>query len=495
MKRVCIIGGGIGGLATANLLAHRGGYEVTVLERHGKVGGRAGVYHADGFTFDTGPSWYLMPEVFERYYTSIGEQIENHLTLRRLEPAYKVFFEHEEPVVVTSDLERDAALFDRIEPGAGDQLKRYVKQSSTIYDMSVKHFLYTNFTSIKPFINREVLAAGPKFAQLSATSLHRYVSGFVRDRRLQQILEYSTVFLGTSPFDSPAIYSLMGALDFQQGVFYPEGGLYKIIESLEAIGARKGVSYQTSTEVSAITVEIGNVTGVELSDGTRLSADIVISNSDIHHTETKLLDTQWQTYPEKYWQKRSASPSALLMYLGVSGKIAELEHHNLLFVDDWKGNFARMAYGTKWKPIAQSMYVCRPSATDASVAPSGDENLFVLVPLAGGIYSDAEIEQMKDFYINQLERMTGISIQDRIVHERLHTPQDFSNRFFAWRQTMLGQSHLLSQSAMFRTPNRSRKVSNLYYVGANTVPGIGLPMCLISADTVVARLKSEDAQS
>lgn len=227
-KQVIIVGAGIGGIATANLLA-KAGYSVTVIEKNGRPGGRAGSMKKDGFTFDTGPSWYLMPEVFEHYFSLLGTAIDKELKLTRLSPAYKVFYENKDPITITSNVEKDAATFESVEPGAGARLKSYVAKGETIYKLSLKHFLYTNFTSFRDFAKSDILRHSHTMTKLAFTPIDTYVSGFVRDRRLRQILEYPMVFLGSSPFSAPAIYSLMSALDFKEGVYYPHGGIYSVI--------------------------------------------------------------------------------------------------------------------------------------------------------------------------------------------------------------------------------------------------------------------------
>lgn len=487
-KKVVIIGAGIGGLATANILA-KAGYQVAVHEKNSQPGGRAGMMEVDGFRFDTGPSWYLMPDVFDQYFSLFGTSSKKELDLVKLSPAYKVFFEDSEPVTITSDPERDAATFEAIEKGAGDKLIEYVEKGDEIYQLSLKHFLYTNFSSFKDLAKKDIIRRSRLMAQLALTPIDRYVSRLVKDQRLQQILEYPMVFLGTSPFSAPALYSLMSALDFREGVFYPQGGLYTIIERLESIGKKLGVSYVYNSPVEKIVSRNDRAVGVALSNGTNIDADIVISNADLHFTETKLLSSKDRTYPASYWDNKEPGPSALLMYLGVKGKLPELEHHNLFFVKNWEENF-KSIFETKTLPTPASIYVCKPSATDPTVAPKGHENVFVLVPLPPGLKtSKADIQEIADKYLEQIAEHFGISdLKNRIIVKRLFGPHDFENKYNAWQGTALGPSHILRQSAMFRTRNQSRKLKNLYYVGGFTTPGIGLPMCLIGSEMVYKRI-------
>lgn len=491
-QKAIVIGAGIGGIATANILA-KAGYEVDVFEKNDQLGGRAGLLEKDGFRFDTGPSWYLMPEVFAHYFSLFGKDVNKELDLTRLSPAYKVFFEHKAPLTITSNLEEDAQTFAAIESGADLQLKRYVAKSEEIYKLSMQHFLYSNFSSLRDLGRKNILINGFTMAKMALTPIEKYVSQYVQDSRLKQILEYPMVFLGTSPFSAPALYSLMSALDFKEGVFYPQGGIYTIIEQLVAISTELGVNYHTNTPVRSIETKHKKAIGVRLESGDFVSADLVVSNADLHFTETQLLKNKAdQSYPQRYWREKQPGPSALLLYLGVKGDLPELSHHNLLFIDDWKANFDAI-YTTKSIPKPASLYVCKPSASDPSVTPAGHENVFVLVPLPAGIgIRQAELEQLSEEYIDQICEMIGISdFKERIVNKTLFGPDDFQTKFHAWQSTALGPSHVLSQSAFFRTPNISKKISNLYYVGGATTPGIGLPMCLISAELVYKRLSGD----
>jgi 1-hydroxy-2-isopentenylcarotenoid 3,4-desaturase len=486
MATIIIIGAGIGGLATANLLA-RDGHDVMVLEKNDQLGGRAGQFKKDGFTFDTGPSWYLMPEVFEKYYRLLDTSAKEQLDLVRLSPAYKVFSGAEHPITITGNLAHDSQTFESREPGAGKRLEKYVARSKQTYRTALDHFLYSNFKTKTELLHPEIIKHAGEFLTLATTPIHRHVSRSFKNPHLQQIMEYPMVFLGSSPFQAPALYSLMSALDFDEGVYYPKGTMYAIVESLLNIGRTLGVTYRTGMNVEKILVKDDLANGVQLVGGEQLEADIVLSNADLHFTETQLLEKPQQTYPENYWQKKQASPSALLMYLGIEGKVPEFEHHTLVFTADWKQNFEAI-FTTKTIPKPASIYVSKTSQTDAT-APEGNENIFVLVPLPAGIsLSNTEQETLADEYLQQLFAMTGVDLKSRTISRTLFGPNQFADKYNAWQSTMLGPSHKLGQSAFFRTPNVSKKVRNLFYVGASTVPGIGVPMCLISAELVAQRI-------
>lgn len=486
-KRVIVIGGGFGGLAAACLLA-KDGHEVTVLEKNAQLGGRAGLLETNGFVFDTGPSWYLMPDVFERFFQLLDEDIAEHLDLVRLSPSYRVYFKDlDQHVDLTGDLDTDATTFEAIEPGAGTQLRKYLDISRFTYETAVGKFLNKNYDSPIDLLTPDLLKNAHKLHVFS--NMDRYVRKFFKDPRLQKIMQYPLVFLGSSPYNAPALYNLMSHVDFNQGVFYPMGGMYKVVEALINIGAKYGVTYQTNAPVEQIIVEDGRAAGV-VSNGVELRADVVISDADLHHTEQALLQPGQRDHSEKYWQKRVLSPSALLMYLGVDAQYDSLLHHTLLFSKDWKQNFGEIFDNPRF-PTDPSIYICNPNKTDPSVAPKGTENIFVLVPLAAGLdYTEAELETFADKILSTMERELSLTnLQQKIIYKKLYCVKDFQTDYNSFKGTGLGLAHTLFQTAIFRPSNKSRKVKDLYYVGANVHPGIGLPVCLISAELAANRLK------
>jgi phytoene desaturase len=514
-KDVVVIGGGIGGLATSALLA-REGHSVTLLEKRGQVGGRAGSWEQGGFRFDTGPSWYLMPEVIDHFFRLMGTSAAEQLDLVKLDPGYRVVFEEGGAVDVPADREAVTKLFESLEAGAGEQLSKYLDSAEDAYEIAKKRFLYSTFQSFLPFVRPDVLARLPRIASLLLQPLQSFVEKRFQDPRIQQILGYPAVFLGSSPFDAPSMYHLMSHLDLDDGVLYPMGGFSTLIDGMRRVAVAAGVEIRTDADVVSIDTEprtpgrspldrrAATVRGVTYrTDGTTASigADIVVSAADLHHTETTMLPADLQTYPEGYWQKRVPGPSALLLYLGVRGSLPQLEHHTLLFTTDWRDNFGRIFGKETSVPSPASLYVCRPSATDGSVAPAGHENVFVLVPIPadvtigrGGLErgGDARVEDLADAVIGQISEWAGIpDLAERIVVRRSYGPQDFADDLNAWRGTSLGPAHILKQSAFFRGSNRSAKVGNLFYAGSSTVPGIGIPMCLISAELIVKRLRGD----
>ncbi|MBP9738341.1 phytoene desaturase [Candidatus Saccharibacteria bacterium] len=490
-----IIGGGIGGLATATILA-KAGVEVSLYEKNDRVGGRAGILEVDGFTFDTGPSWFLMPEVFEHFFSLIGEDMHSVLDLKKLEPAYKVIFEEDihSPLIITGDEAKDTQTFDAIEPGSGSALTTYIDRSEETYKLATETFLYTNFRGYVPFMKPNIIKRLPRMAAMGLRTINSYVSSYVQDEKLKKILQYPMVFLGTSPYSAPALYQLMSYLDFRQGVFYPQGGMYTIIDAIAKKASKLGVEIHSSSPVKQILTSNSKATGIQLEDGTTVQADIIISNADLHFTETKLLPKEVQTYPEKYWGKKTASPGAILFYLGVKGAVPELKHHTLLFTKDWKHNFDSI-FKTKQYPHPASIYICRASATDKTVAPKGHENIFILVPVpADETISKEDTAEHAERYLDQIIDMTGIkNLRERIVYKKVVGPADFADDLNAWHGSALGLAHPLLQSALWRPQNKSKKLRNLYYVGGNTIPGIGLPMCLISSELIYKHLTNDNS--
>ncbi len=350
--------------------------------------------------------------------------------------------------------------------------------------------MYRNYDSIFDFLNRDMLIEGRKLSVFQ--SMDRYVRRYFHSDEIQKIMQYTLVFLGSSPYNTPALYNIMSHIDFNMGVFYPMGGIYKIIEALVAIANKNGVTLRKNTSVAKILLEKNHAVGVELENGERIPADIVISNADIHHTETQLLPPSAREHSAAYWKKRVLAPSAFIMYLGIDGRIPELTHHNLLFSKDWKKNFSEIFDTQKW-PTDPSMYVCAPSVTDPTVAPPNKENLFVLVPIASGLdYTDADLEIYGDQVLATLEREMKIPhLRQRIEFKQFFCAKDFVSRYNSFQGTALGLAHTLMQTALFRPNNISKKIDNLYYVGANTNPGIGMPVCLISAELVWKRLMKD----
>ncbi|MDY6810007.1 MAG: phytoene desaturase family protein [Actinomycetota bacterium] len=515
-RRIVVIGGGVAGLASAALLA-ADGHQVDLVEKNERVGGRAGSWERDGFRFDTGPSWWLMPDVFDHFFELLGTSTAEQIDLLRLEPGYRVFFEGEaDSVDIAGRAQHNRELFDALEPGAGRVFDDYLASARRAYDIAVERFLYTNFDTVGAFAGRRVLANARQLAGLLTRKLDSHIASRFRDNRIRQILGYPAVFLGASPDRAPAMYHLMSWLDMADGVRYPDGGFVRLAEVLEKLAVENGVRVHTATDATAIRTELretagrwsprrARVTGVRTRerDGVErdLPADLVIGAADLHHVETTMLPPQLQTFPQKWWDKATSGPGAVLVFLGVRGRLPELAHHSLFFTGDWNANFDAIFESPTRVPDPASLYVCRPSASDDSVAPEGDENLFILVPVpadpgigSGGVdgAGAATVEQIADRAIDLIANWAAVpDLADRVVVRRTMGPGDFVAALNSWCGGALGPAHTLRQSAFLRAGNRSRKVEGLYYAGSSTTPGIGLPMCLISAELVLKRIRGD----
>lgn len=514
-QRAVVVGAGVAGLATAGLLA-RQGYQVTVLERGDTVGGRAGslsVDEAPGFRWDTGPSWYLMPEAFDRFFHLMGTSTDEQLDLTDLTPGYRLLPEGLDPVDVPVGEDAVAALFESLEPGAGETVRDYLHEAGDTYRIAVERFLYTDFSSPAPFLAPGVLRRAGRLARLLTGTLESLVDGRFADRRLRQILSYPAVFLSSRPSQTPALYQLMSYTDLVQGVKYPVGGFTSVVEALHRLAVEHGAQVRTGVDVTAIVtdtdranplrtvpglgrlgaaVSSARARGVTVAGGEFIPADVVVSAADLHHTENVLLPPGLRTYPEPRWRRADPGVGAVVVMLGVRGALPELAHHTLIFSEDWTPDFAAVfdGAGTGKPDFSRSVYVSRPSATDPDVAPEGHENLFILVPVACDPTMDAAtVEAVADATVRLVAERAGVpDLAERVVVRRTLGPADFATRYNSWRGWALGLAHTLTQSAFMRGTNRSRAVGNLYYAGSTTTPGVGVPMCLISAENAVRRL-------
>jgi len=485
-KSVAIIGSGFWWLSAAIHAAYKW-YEVTVYEKNEQLWWRASVFEKDWFRWDMGPSWYLMPDLFESFFEQFGKKREDYIQIEKLAPSYRIFFENSEfpQVDVYDDVEKNRELFEKIEPGSTDVLLKYLEKSKYQYEIAMKWFVQKNYDSIFDFLTPQMAIEGSKMNVFQ--KMDKYVAKYFKTPEMQKIMQYPLVFLGTAPKDAPALYNIMSYVDFGMGVFYPKGWVNAIIQWLVSLAKELGVTFHLNSEVDKILVDKWVAKWLVLNEK-ELHFDSVISNADYHWTETQMLDKQWQTFPESYWEKRVMAPSGFILYLWVRGKVENLEHHTLLFNYDRKASFGQI-FDKCEAPDDPSLYVCCPSKTDSTVAPEWDENLFVLVPFPPGIsMSEEQKQSYRDKVITLIETTIGEIFSDRIVHERLFMNDDFEKRYHAYKGTALGLAHTMMQTAIMRPNTKSKKVKKLYYTGGYTNPGIGMPMCLISGKLATDRL-------
>ncbi len=483
-NKTVIVGAGFGGLAAASLLA-RDNHEVTVLEKNEQPGGRASVWKKDGYTFDMGPSWYLMPDVFEKFFAEFDKKPEDYMELVRLDPSYRVFFSEEEYVDISADLEKNLDLFEKIEPGAKEKMKEYMAKSKYEYDIAMRDFIYKDYKHLTDFFKPRLIVEGTKLHMFS--KLDDYAQRFFESEKIRKILEYTIVFLGGSPYDSPALYSLMSHVDFNMGVWFPKGGMGKLAESMYKLAKEQGAEFVFNEPVEKIHVEGGVAKKIKTNKNT-YKADTVVVNADYPWSETHLLDKKYRSYSDIYWDKRKIAPSAYLLFLGIDKQLKNFEHHNLYFHPEWVDHFDDIFKDPKW-PKDFSYYVSCISKTDPMSAPDGCENVFVLIPVAPDLKDDEKTrEKYFDMTIDHMEKLAGENIRDHIKVKRIFAHSDFSNRYNAYKGTALGLAHTLKQTAIFRAKQKSKKVKNLYYTGHYNHPGIGVPMVIICSQILAETL-------
>ncbi|MFB6307949.1 MAG: phytoene desaturase family protein [Haloarculaceae archaeon] len=507
-EEITVVGGGFGGLSAACYLADAGA-DVRVLEKNDQLGGRASRLEADGFRFDMGPSWYLMPDVFERFFGHFGREPGDYYELEHLDPHYRIFWKDgpatngdrgREPasdggtvaqveseaipagvdaVDIRPDLAAMYELFESYEDGAGEAFEEYLATSERHYETAMEQFVYTDRGRLRDWVDLDVLRAAPVGLSLIG-SMQRHVEKYFEHPRLQQIMQYTLVFLGGSPSTTPALYNIMSHVDFNLGVYYPEGGMGAVVDAVVDLGSELGVTYETGREVTEITRRKAGFQ-VETEDR-QYRPDEVVVNADYAHAERDLLPDHERQYDDDYWDSRTYAPSAYLLYLGVEGDVPELAHHTLVLPEDWDPHFETIFEDPAW-PEDPAYYLCVPSKTDETVAPEGHSNLFALVPVAPGLEdSEAIREQYRDRLLADIAENTGVELLDRIVFEKDFCVSEFVDRYNATEGTALGLAHTLRQTSLLRPNNRSSAVDGLYFTGSFTRPGIGVPMCLISGE-------------
>jgi phytoene desaturase len=497
-KKSIIIGAGFAGMSAASFLA-KDGWDVTVIEKHNQPGGRARQFTKDGFVFDMGPSWYWMPDVFERYFQQFGKSVAEYYTLKRLDPSYRVYWD-DGPIDIPADYGFFKNLFETIEPGSGERLDHFLKEAAFKYKVGINKLVFKPSQSLLEFVDKDLISG--LFRLDVFNSIKTHVAKHFTNPKLKELMEFPVLFLGALPEDTPALYSLMNYSDIKGGTWYPEKGMYQIVNAMYQLALELGVKFKFEEEVESLNITEKSISNVQVSavfDGKKIikqyQADAVIAGADYHHVETDLLPKAFRSYSAKYWDTRVMAPSCLIYYVGLNKKIEGLQHHTLFFDTSFEVH-GKEIYKTKEWPTDPLFYVSAVSVTDASSAPEGCENLFFLIPVAAGLQDDTE--ELRDKYFNLIveraEKQLKQSIKEFIIFKKSYAHQDFINDYHSFKGNAYGLANTLLQTAVLKPSCKSKKLKNLFYTGQLTVPGPGVPPSLISGE-VVARLVNKQIKS
>ncbi|MGC4100286.1 phytoene desaturase family protein [Ferruginibacter sp.] len=495
MKKIVIIGSGFAGLSCACFLANAG-YEVTVLEKQSTPGGRARQLKEQGFSFDMGPSWYWMPEVFDRFFNCFGKNTFDYYHLQRLDPSYTVYWP-DEITHIPARYDELKKLFESIEPGSAAQLDRFLAEAEYKYNVGINKLVHKPGRSVTEFLDADVIKGVFKLDVF--TNMKKHIGKYFKHAMLQQLMEFPVLFLGALPQHTPALYSLMNYADIKLGTWYPQGGMYKIVEAMYSLATELGVQFHFDCNATAINIQDKkaiSVTAQQLNTKTDQPAthnpqpvtfktDAVVGAADYHFIEKALLSNEYQTYSEEYWNKRLMAPSCLLYYIGLDKKLDNVSHHALFFDTDFEVH-GKEIYTTPQWPADPLFYVSITSVTDNTVAPEGKENLFFLIPVAAGLQGDTEA--LRDRYFEQIitrfEKRTGQEIRENIVYKKSYSVSNFVDDYNSFKGNAYGLANTLMQTAVLKPSCKSKKVKNLFYTGQLTVPGPGVPPSLISGEVV-----------
>jgi len=483
LGKVNIIGSGFSGLSAACYLA-KAGHEVHIFEKHNSIGGRARQFKEKGFTFDMGPSWYWMPDIFERFYNDFGRTANDFYNLVRLSPSYQIFYQNEN-LDIPASLDELFVLFDTIETGSSVKLKSFLKSAKYKYEVGINEFVEKPSLSLLEFLDFRIVTSAFKLNMLN--SLSSEVRSLFKDPRLIELLEFPVLFLGATPQKIPALYSLMNYADLALGTWYPMGGMHEIISAIGSIAHDLNIKFHLNSQITKINTQKNKAISL-ISNTEEFHADVIISSADYHHTEKDLLDSKSRNYNSKYWEKRMMAPSSLLFYLGINKKLKSLRHHNLFFDEDFSIHASEIYENPKW-PSKPLFYVCCPSITDTTVAPAGCENVFLLMPLAPGIQDSQEMrEKYFTIMIDRLEARTGNQIKDAIIYKKSYCIDNFKEDYNAFKGNAYGLANTLNQTAILKPSLKNRRLHNFYYTGQLTVPGPGVPPSLISGRVVAKQV-------
>jgi phytoene desaturase len=470
--KICIIGSGFSSLSSACYLA-KAGHEVNVYEKNATLGGRARQLKKDGFTFDIGPSWYWMPDIFEKFFNDFGKSTSDFYQLDKLSPAYKIFFE-DDVITIGDHMDKICEEIERIEKGSSIPLRKFIKRAQEHYDIAINKVVLKPGVSPFELVTKETITRVDQFFKTISSQVRKNF----KNPKLISTLEFPVLFLGAKPSNTPSFYSFMNFADFGLGTWHPKGGMYEIVKGMSSLAESLGVKFHTNSPIEKINVEGGKAVGIVV-NGENIKSDVVLSGADYHHSET-LLDKPHRQYSEYYWDKRTFAPSSLLFYVGFNKKLKDIEHHNLFFDTDFERHAEEIYDNPSW-PTNPLFYVNFPSVTDKSMAPEDCETGFFLVPIAPDLEDTQELrEKYFDIIIKRLETLTNQSVKDNIIFKESFCVNDFIEDYNSYKGNAYGLANILTQTAFLRPNLKSRKVKNLYFTGQLTVPGPGVPPALIS---------------
>ncbi|WP_338378290.1 phytoene desaturase family protein [uncultured Flavobacterium sp.] len=481
-KKISIIGSGFSALAASCYLA-KSGNEVIIYEKNKAIGGRARQLKKEGFTFDIGPTWYWMPDVFERFFNDFNKKPSDYYELIKLSPAYQVYFDKLNFVTIADNLEDIITTFDSIEKGSGNVLRQFMNEAQSNYNIAIKDLVYRPGESVMELITLETAKKVNQFF----SNISKDVRKRFKNKKLIQILEFPVLFLGAKPSDTPSFYSFMNFADFGLGTWHPKNGMYSVILAMESLAKELGVKIETNSNVEKILVENGKAIGIQV-NGNIITSDIVLSGADYHHSET-LLEEKYRQYSEKYWDKKTFAPSSLLFYVGFDKKINNVEHHSLFFDVDFDIHASDIYDNPKW-PDEPLFYASFPSKTDENAAPIGKEAGIFLIPIAPGLNDSLPFRELYfEKIITRFEKLTNQKVRESIIFKESFCVNDFIKDYNSYKGNAYGMANTLLQTAFLRPKLKSKKVKNLYFTGQLTVPGPGVPPSLISGKLVSDLIK------
>lgn len=483
-KRVVVIGAGFAGLSTACYLA-KAGYRVTVLEKNDSAGGRARVFESDGFVFDMGPSWYWMPDVFEKFFADFGKKVSDYYQLLRLDPSYRVVFSKQDVWDIPADYSAFRNMLDAIEPGAALKCDAFLKEAAYKYDVGVNDLVYRPSQSLTEFLDWR-LAKGV-FRLDVFTSMSKHIRKYFKDPRIIELMEFPVLFLGATPQNTPALYSLMNFADIKLGTWYPMGGMHNIVKAMHSLAVELGVNFIFGEAAKGFDITGKDVVSLRTNTN-KLNVDAIVASADYHHVDQQLLPKENSNYTPEYWDSRVMAPSSLIFYLGVDRKLNNLQHHNLFFDEDFTQHAHQIYEDPAW-PDKPLFYVSCPSKTDPTVAPEGMENLFVLVPVAPELHDSEEIrEKYYHMVMERLEDLTEQNIRQHVIYKRSYAHNNFIQDYHSFKGNAYGLANTLKQTAILKPSLKNKKLNNLFYSGQLTVPGPGVPPSIISGKVVAQQV-------